>query len=375
MDFAPQKPQSKVAAAAFVLVTAAMVIAIAALAPAPAQADKLADTQAQASRIKAKLDHLSHQLDDLNERVQYETGRLDEANGRLARTRVELKSAVKSFSVAQQTLLNRLVTLYMNGSMNAEVLQIAKSGSFSNFVDKLDTIHSVSKTDARLIDQLQKAQTKIRKRKTQYKAALSLQKVLTKKIQKARDSMSQKANEQQRILNSVEADVRQLIQEKQAAQRAADLARARAQAQVNANANAKATAPPVSSETIFDTNLAPSSSGGDAASVALRYLGVPYVWGGSSPSGFDCSGLVMFAYAHVGVSLPHSSYAQWSSGRHVAKSELQRGDLVFFSGRGHVGIYLGGGSFVHAPHSGTVVQIDSMSGGWYTSSYDGAVRI
>ena len=93
-----------------------------------------------------------------------------------------------------------------------------------------------------------------------------------------------------------------------------------------------------------------------AAQIALRYLGVPYVWGGSTPSGFDCSGLVMYVYAQLGISLPHYTVAQWNATLPISTSQMQPGDLVFFDGLGHVGIYIGGGQFVHAPHTGTVVQ-------------------
>ena len=101
---------------------------------------------------------------------------------------------------------------------------------------------------------------------------------------------------------------------------------------------------------------------------------MPYRWGGSSPSGFDCSGLVYFVYGRLGVSLPRVTYSQWNAGRHVLRSELAPGDLVFFYGQSHVGIYIGGGRFIHAPHTGTSVRIDSLSG-WYSSEYDGAVRV
>ena len=107
----------------------------------------------------------------------------------------------------------------------------------------------------------------------------------------------------------------------------------------------------------------------------MRYLGVPYVWGGASPRGFDCSGLVMYAFAQIGVSVPHSSYAQYGMGTPVSMSQLQPGDLVFFAGASHVGIYIGGGQFIHAPHTGDVVKISSLSEGWYTSTYVGARRI
>jgi cell wall-associated NlpC family hydrolase len=111
-----------------------------------------------------------------------------------------------------------------------------------------------------------------------------------------------------------------------------------------------------------------------AARIALRELGVPYVWGGESPDGFDCSGLVQYAYARVGVALPRVAADQYAAGRHVALADLQIGDLVFFEHLGHVGLYLGGGRFVHAPHTGAVVHISRLAG-WYLEHYAGATRV
>jgi cell wall-associated NlpC family hydrolase len=108
---------------------------------------------------------------------------------------------------------------------------------------------------------------------------------------------------------------------------------------------------------------------------ARHFVGVHYAWGGSSPrSGFDCSGFVRFVYAHFGISLAHSSFADFWRGKHVGRWAMRPGDLVFFDGAGHVGIYVGHGRFIHAPHTGTVVRIETMAG-WYSSRFDGARRI
>jgi cell wall-associated NlpC family hydrolase len=108
---------------------------------------------------------------------------------------------------------------------------------------------------------------------------------------------------------------------------------------------------------------------------AKRFRGVRYVYGGTSPrSGFDCSGFVRFVYAHFGVPLAHSSYAQFGLGRRVGRASLRPGDLVFFDGLGHVGIYIGNGRFIHAPHTGTRVRVETL-GGWYSSRFDGARRL
>jgi hypothetical protein len=113
-----------------------------------------------------------------------------------------------------------------------------------------------------------------------------------------------------------------------------------------------------------------------AVSYARHLLGAPYRYGGDSPGGgFDCSGFIRFVYAHFGLRLPHSSYADFGLGTKVSRGSLRPGDLVFFDGVGHVGLYVGAGRFIHAPHTGTRVQITSMNDVWYRSRYEGARRV
>jgi cell wall-associated NlpC family hydrolase len=112
-----------------------------------------------------------------------------------------------------------------------------------------------------------------------------------------------------------------------------------------------------------------------AAALAVKEVGVPYRWGGASPAGFDCSGLVYWAYARLGIDLPHSSYALFDQGRQVARPRMKPGDLLFFSGLGHVGIYIGRGRMVHAPHSGTRVQVVNLRRSSYGARLVGVRRV
>jgi cell wall-associated NlpC family hydrolase len=113
-----------------------------------------------------------------------------------------------------------------------------------------------------------------------------------------------------------------------------------------------------------------------AAAIAVRAVGVPYRWGGASPAGgFDCSGLVYWAYGRLGIELPHSSYALYDQGRRVARARMKAGDLLFFSGLGHVGIYIGRGRMVHAPHSGTRVQVVRLGSSPYGARLVGVRRV
>ena len=142
--------------------------------------------------------------------------------------------------------------------------------------------------------------------------------------------------------------------------------------------------PVITEESVFPTiaGLSPGGTGTTgqrAVAIAERYLGIPYRWGGADPiTGFDCSGFAMYVYAQLGINLTHYTGAQWYEGARVPPSILQPGDLVFFepSPRGpqHEGIYIGGGRFIQAPHTGDVVKISSLMDGGYLFSYVGAVR-
>ena len=116
------------------------------------------------------------------------------------------------------------------------------------------------------------------------------------------------------------------------------------------------------------TPPAPAAVGERAASVALQQVGTPYRYGGSSPAGFDCSGLVHFAYASVGHSIPRTTAGQWADLEPVSQRDLRTGDLLFFNIDGkmsHVGLYVGGGQFVHAPSTGRRVSVESLESRFY----------
>jgi cell wall-associated NlpC family hydrolase len=223
------------------------------------------------------------------------------------------------------------------------------------------------------------------------------QRVLNRERNARRDAVAELSSLKSQIRSSIASDkqryhglrakVRQLIEARRQAEIRASRRIAERQRQLQAAAQAQAAdvndiggmvaATPSAGDTGGSSSDAvappPSSAAQAAVQSALSQLGVPYVWGGSSPgSGFDCSGLVSWAYGQQGIGLPHFTGALWNSGTHVSSSDLAPGDLVFYNGLNHVGMYIGSGNFVEAPHTGDVVKISSMGA---RSGFVGAVRI
>ena len=133
------------------------------------------------------------------------------------------------------------------------------------------------------------------------------------------------------------------------------------------------------SATALKGNNSTASTGSTIVATAKKYIGVPYVWGGSSPSGFDCSGLVQYAFKAHGINLPRTSKQQWTVGKLISKADLKPGDLVFFAntyttGISHVGIYVGDNQFIHASSS-RGVMISSLSNTYWAAHYYGCRRV
>ncbi len=176
--------------------------------------------------------------------------------------------------------------------------------------------------------------------------------------------------------DEVHSEIIRVAEEEKAEQEALARQQAQKEAEEKAAAQAKTSTTTRASAPSFSSSG--SASGSSIINTAMNYLGVPYVWGGSTPSGFDCSGFVQYVFKKNGVSLPRTAASQSGVGTSVSRSNLQPGDLVFFSNGGgisHVGIYIGNGNMVHAPHTGDVVKVTSINSSYYISHYAGAKRV
>ena len=359
--------------------------AVAALA-GPAQADRISQTRAQIQQIEQQLNAFDVKLEASINAYDGARQHLSDVRAQINQNTIRLTIARHNLKVARQQLAAFLVGAYKGNGSDDPAAYVLSSGSFTDLVDRVEYVQRAAKSEQQLLDAVTSAEHEIATRQAQLKKdeASAKKLVAEKRAQKA--AIQSQLNQRQQLLASVKGDLRREIARRDAARAAAAARRAAAVAQQQQQ-----------QESSGGGGGGGSSSGGggsgggggggsynpppagtlgqQAAALAQRYLGVPYVWGGASPSGFDCSGLVVYVYGQLGVSLPHYTGSLWNSGPHVSRSDLAPGDLVFFYNLDHVGIYIGGGVFIHAPHTGTVVQYGNLNDSWYSSVYDGAVRI
>jgi cell wall-associated NlpC family hydrolase len=326
--------------------------------------------QAEAQRVLADIQAIDSSLDKAVDAYNAAQMKLDAIRAEEKVNQRHLVIARSNFKNAQATLASRLLALYKSGDDN--VLEVLLgSRSLSELLERVDTISRVSAEDTRVVSEIRSYRAEIKRREKKLAIArVQQEQVLAERAERRRQIEGQLA-ERQRLLASIKDQIAKIKAEEAEHQR-----RLQEQAQqvVDQQQSSGSTTSTPAADGASGSSPPPATHGGVVA-IAMQYLGVPYVWGGASPSGFDCSGFIMYVYAQVGISLPHNAAMQYGYGSPVSRDQLQAGDLVFFDGLGHAGIYIGGGSFIHAPHTGDVVKISSLSDSWYASTYVGARRL
>ena len=353
------------------------VVGVALLASVPALADpRISAKEAEAQKVLGEIQALDSRLSKSIEAYNAANVRLDEINTQLRLNKREIGVAKNNLGVAQGRLAQRLRDLYVGGDSASTLELFLGASSFEDLINRLDTIDRVSGEDSQVLSEVKRFRREVEVRKAELTTAHASQVQVVAERAAAKREIEGGLAERRQLLSSIKGEIARLKAEE--ARQQAFLARqaaARLDAQQFAQDQALAgTVVGVTAQTP-EVAIAPPSRYGGVVGIAMQYLGVPYVWAGSSPSGFDCSGFVMYVFAQMGVSLPHLAAAQYGYGVPVSPDQLQPGDLVFFDGLGHVGIYIGNGEFIHSPHTGDVVKISSLSDSWYAATYFGARRI
>jgi cell wall-associated NlpC family hydrolase len=354
-------------AQAFVLCIAALCAA----ASANATPGTVASKQAQAQQVLAQIQQIDNSLGAAVESYNLANVQLQKIESDQRENRVQLKLTRANLRIAQDSLAARLVSAYTSTQDNSTLSVLLGATSLDDLLNRVEAVNSTSRQDASIVQQVTSFKAAIQQHRAELRKAHSEQQTIVARKAAQKQRIESQLASRRQLLSSIKGQIARIKAAEEAQQR--QLAAA-ARSRLSGVQVPLAEGVGISASTPEGSTIAPPNVHGGVVGIAMRYLGVPYVWGGSSPRGFDCSGLVVYAFGQIGISLPHSTYSLWNVGTPVSRDQLQAGDLVFFSGLGHMGIYIGGGQFIHAPHTGDVVKISSMSG-YYSSGYVGARRV
>ena len=365
-------------------------------------AQKKAGIQAQADALNSKvasqtekLQLLAQQLDITNQEIEVLTEQIAIYTNSIAQMENELALDKQKEAELLKKYKIRLRAMEENG--NATYVEILLgANSFEDLLGRIDSIKAIMEYDNDLINKVKEAQVETQNAKTNMEAEMAEQQKVFVDYQEKQADLAEQKEEAQVVLNSLTADsadyqkqleavkalqtsingqivsMEDALAEQERIQAEQNAARQIAENNNNNNNS--------NGNSNWYGDSVGTGTGQDIVNYAETFLGVPYVYGGTSPSGFDCSGLVYYCYKHFGYSVNRTAAGLAYSGTPVSSSSLQVGDVILFTSIdgsyvGHTGIYIGNGQFIHAPHTGDVVKISSLSDAYYTNHYWGARRI
>jgi len=329
------------------------------LAPTVATADPISDKQAEAAQLESQINTNAEKLSGLNEQINSAQNQLARANEAIATADALVAAAQAKTKELRSEVARRAASVYTQSGSTSGVEELDSQNA-----QELSTRQKYSSVaaqrDKQIVNQLARAKEQVAVRKADAEQARQTAQDQSDAIQVQKDKLDAGQADLVKLQSTVTGELAGLVQKAEEERHAREAAAARAQYDL-AVANAAATTASSSTSGGRGPSATPPPASGSVSAVlayAYAQLGKPYCYAGVGPECYDCSGLTMQAWAQAGVMMSHGSFDQMASFPSVSMDQLQPGDLVFWDG--HVGIYVGDGSVLHAPHSGTVVQITQI---------------
>jgi cell wall-associated NlpC family hydrolase len=320
-------------------VVALMLIA----APVAPAAGSVTKAKARLQSVQARLDGVSTQSEVAVEKYNQATSQLETVQAQIDENQKQLETARKNLERANQQLMQRALNIYKSRDVGV-VDVIFEADSFDELITQLDLMERLGNSDVDTVHAI-----------TAYKRDIKDRRLALEADQKAAAKLVAAREQHKNELISLQADLQDLTGtiKKQ-------IKKLKYQAKLRAQLALTGYSGPIPGP------VDPNSPGHpEIVSLAQRYFGVPYVWGGASPSGFDCSGLTMYCYAQIGIGMSHGATDQQRSSIPVALTDLRPGDLIFFGNASfshHVAIFVQGTTCIEAPHTGDVVRYGTFTG-------------
>jgi len=328
--------------AALALVFGACVLCLIFAAASPAS--PIASKKARLKAVQAKLETVYTQVEIAVEGFNQARSRLDSVELKITENQRLLDVAERNLKTADKQLKVRAENLYKSRDVGV-VDVLFQADSFDELITQLDMMSRIGNSDVDTVKAIAAYRRDIKDRRLKLNADKEAAAKLVAERAAQKNQIVRLEVSLEKMTKGLKADIERLRRQ------AAAAARLAAQQAIGGPL------PPP---------LDPNSPGHpEVVTIAQRYFGIPYVWGGASPSGFDCSGLTMYCYAQIGISMAHGATMQQRASTPVALSDMRPGDLVFFGGPSfshHVAIYAGGASVIEAPHTGDVVRYGALSG-------------
>jgi peptidoglycan DL-endopeptidase CwlO len=306
----------------------------------------------QAQAVEDEINNLDDELERASEAYNQLILRLNQINSDLTTLRQELASVQEQQAQRQEMLAERVVSVYKAGGRDELVQILLLSEGLEDFTNRMRLVSEVAKQDNDLLDNLEDSTSQIQTLLAQIDEQKSQEIATRSQIEDQQEQIEAKLSERQATLAGLNAEISRVVEEERQRQQE-EQEQLRLQLEQLASAGGYSGSLPQNGTEVQQQLI----------ETAAAYLGIPYVWGGSSPSqGFDCSGFTRYVYAQHGVTLPHYSVYQSQMGAAVELADIQPGDLLAFGYPvHHVGIYIGDDLFIHAPRTGDVIKISRLS--------------